>query len=39
VILTYPYRLLPLKSQHRAWERLLHAQRDHYYTVIELSHE
>jgi transposase len=30
VILTYRYRLLPLKSQHRALERLCAAQRELY---------
>lgn len=30
VILTYRYRLLPLKSQHRALERLCDAQRELY---------
>jgi putative transposase len=35
VILTYRYRLLPLKSQHRALERLLGAQRDLYNMALE----
>jgi putative transposase len=35
VILTYRYRLLPLKSQHRALERLLQAQRELYNAALE----
>jgi putative transposase len=35
VILTYRYRLLPLKSQHRALERLLHAQHELYNAALE----
>ena len=35
MILTYRYRLLPLKSQHRALERLLGAQRDLYNMALE----
>jgi putative transposase len=35
VILTYRYRLLPLKSQHRALERFLHAQRELYNAALE----
>jgi putative transposase len=35
VILTYRYRLLPLKSQHRALERLMHAQRELYNAALE----
>jgi putative transposase len=35
VILTYRYRLLPLKSQHRALERLLGTQRDLYNMALE----
>jgi putative transposase len=35
VILTYRYRLLPLKSQHRALERLLHSQRELYNAALE----
>jgi putative transposase len=35
VILTYRYRLLPLKSQHRALERLCAAQRELYNAALE----
>jgi putative transposase len=35
VILTYRYRLLPLKSQHRALERLCEAQRQLYNAALE----
>jgi putative transposase len=35
VILTYRYRLLPLKSQHRALERLCEAQRELYNAALE----
>jgi putative transposase len=35
VILTYRYRLLPLKSQHRALERLMDAQRELYNAALE----
>jgi putative transposase len=35
VILTYRYRLLPLKSQHRALERLCAAQREPYNAALE----
>jgi putative transposase len=35
VILTYRYRLLPLKSQHRALERLCGAQRELYNAALE----
>jgi putative transposase len=35
VILTYRYRLLPLKSQHRALERLCDAQRELYNAALE----
>jgi putative transposase len=35
VILTYRYRLLPHKSQHRALERLLLAQRELYNAALE----
>ena len=35
MILTYRYRLLPLKSQHRALELLLHAQRELYNAALE----
>jgi putative transposase len=35
VILTYRYRLLPLKSQHRALERLCAAQRELYIAALE----
>jgi len=35
VILTYRYRLLPLKSQHRALESLLHSQRELYNAALE----
>jgi putative transposase len=35
VILTYRYRLLPLKSQHLALERLLGTQRDLYNMALE----
>jgi putative transposase len=35
VILTYRYRLLPLKSQHRALEQLLQAQRGLYNAALE----
>jgi putative transposase len=35
VILTYRYRLLPLKSQHRALERLMRAQRELYNAALE----
>jgi len=34
VILTYRYRLLPLKSQHRALERLCAAQREWYNAAL-----
>ena len=35
MILTYRYRLLPLKSQHRALERLCAAQRELYNAALE----
>ena len=35
MILTYRYRLLPLKSQHRALERLCEAQRELYNAALE----
>ena len=35
MILTHRYRLLPHKSQHRAVERLLHAQRELYNAALE----
>jgi putative transposase len=35
VILTYRYRLLPLKSQHRALERLCASQRELYNAALE----
>jgi putative transposase len=35
VILTYRYRLLPLKSQHRTLERLCAAQRELYNAALE----
>jgi transposase len=35
VILTHRYRLLPQKSQHRALERLLRAQRELYNAALE----
>ena len=35
MILTHRYRLLPHKSQHRALERLLHAQRELYNAALE----
>ena len=35
MILTYRYRLLPLKSQHRALERLCGAQRELYNAALE----
>jgi putative transposase len=35
VILTYRFRLLPLKSQHRALERLCAAQRELYNAALE----
>jgi putative transposase len=35
VILTHRYRLQPLKSQHRALERLLHGQRELYNAALE----
>jgi putative transposase len=35
VILTYRYRLLPLKSQHRALERVCAAQRELYNAALE----
>jgi putative transposase len=35
VILTYRYRLLPLKSQHRALERICAAQRELYNAALE----
>jgi len=35
VILTHRYRLLPHKSQQRALERLLHAQRELYNAALE----
>ena len=35
MILTYRYRLLPLKSQHRALERLMGAQRELYNAALE----
>jgi putative transposase len=35
VILTYRYRLLPHKSQHRAMERLCEAQRELYNAALE----
>jgi transposase len=35
VILTYRYRLLPHKSQHRALERLCAAQREMYDAALE----
>jgi putative transposase len=35
VILTYRYRLLPLKSQHRALDRLCEAQRELYNAALE----
>jgi Helix-turn-helix domain len=35
VILTYRYRLLPLKSQHRALERLCGMQRELYNAALE----
>ena len=33
--LTYRYRLLPLKSQHPASERLIEAQRELYNAALE----
>ena len=35
MILTYRYRLLPLKSQHRALERLCGMQRELYNAALE----
>jgi hypothetical protein len=35
VNLTYRYRLLPLKSQHRAIERLCAVQREWYNAALE----
>jgi putative transposase len=35
VILTHRYRLLPLKSQHRALEQLLHSQRELHNAALE----
>ena len=35
MILTYRYRLLPLKSQHRALERLCAVQRELYNAALE----
>ncbi len=35
MILTYRYRLLPLKCQHRALERLCAAQRELYNAALE----
>jgi len=35
VILTYRYRLLPLKSQHRALEKLCESQRELYNAALE----
>ena len=35
MILTYRYRLLPLKSQHRALERLCEAQRELYNAALQ----